>query len=82
MRLFLARLVLLVAMHLALCSLPWFDKPMMLGIMAVMDKKDSMRFFPVSGIACDNAPRAVFSSLVHQPMMLASWPGFSRKTVA
>ena len=48
-----------------------FDKPMMLGIMAVLDKKDSYSLFPgQAGIACDNAPRAVFSSLVHKPLML------------
>ena len=47
-----------------------FDKPMMLGIMAVTDKKDSYALFLVSGIACVDAPRAVFSSLVHKPMML------------
>ena len=52
-----------------------FDKPMMLGIMAVTDKKDSYELFLVSGIACVNAPRAVFSSLVHKPMMLCIMAG-------
>ena len=44
-----------------------FDKPIMLGIMAVTDKKDSYALFLVSGIACVNAPRAVFSSWFTSP---------------
>ena len=48
---------------------------MMLGIMAVTDKKDSYALFLVSGFACVNAPRAVFSSPVHKLMMLRIMAG-------
>ena len=42
----------------------------MLGILAGIDQKVSYALFPgKAGIACDNAPRAVFSSLVHKPLM-------------
>ena len=52
-----------------------FDKPKMLGIMAVADKKDSYALFLVSGIACVNAPRAVFYPLFLRPMMLCIMAG-------
>ena len=39
-----------------------------LGILAGIDQKDSYALFPgEAGIACDNAPRAVFSSLLAGP---------------
>ena len=39
-------------------------RPKMLRILAGMDQKDRCSGIYVAGIACDNAPRAVFSSLV------------------
>ena len=46
-------------------------RPRVLGILAGMDQKDSYALFPgKAGIVCDNAPRAVFSSLVDKPMLL------------
>ena len=48
----------------------------MLGILAGIDQKNSYAFFPgKAGIACDNAPRAVFSSMVLKPMMLRIMAG-------
>ena len=42
-----------------------------LGILASIDQKDSYALFlGKAGVACDNAPRDVFSSLVRRPMML------------
>ena len=42
----------------------------MRGIMAGMDHKDSCSVMYTAGIAGDNAPRAVFVSLVCWPMVL------------
>ena len=42
----------------------------MLRILAGMDQKDRCSGIYMAGIACDNAPRAVFSSLVHKHLML------------
>ena len=42
-------------------------KPMMLGIMAVMEQKDSCSGMYKAGIAGDTAPRSVFFSLVDRP---------------
>ena len=53
------RLVLLVTMHLALCSLSLVRKPMMLGIMALMDQKDS----------CDMVPMFQTAETVESPQL-------------
>ena len=42
-------------------------RPMMLRILAGMDQKDRCSGIYMAGIACGNAPRAVFSSLVRRP---------------
>ena len=42
-------------------------RPKMLRILASMDQKDRCSGIYIAGIACDNAPRAVFSSLVRRP---------------
>ena len=47
-----------------------YGRPKMLGFMDVMDKKDSCDGLYKVGIVGDNAPRAVFSSVVGKPMML------------
>ena len=55
-----------VMMHLAICSLLASPGPKMLRILAGMDQKDRCSGIYMAGIACDNAPRAVFSSLVRR----------------
>ena len=44
------RLVLLVTLHLALCSLLWFCRPTMLGIMTGMARRTALRF--VLAVTC------------------------------
>ena len=51
-----------------LCS-SWLSQAKIFGILAGMDQKDSCSGIYKAGIAGDNAPRAVFSSLVGRPMM-------------
>ena len=52
----------------------------MLGILAGMDQKDGYTLFPAKAvIACDNAPRAVFSSLVGRPRVLGILAGMDQK---
>ena len=62
-------------------SLPWSAGPGCLSSSG-MDQEDSCSSMFKAGIAGANAPRAVFVSLVLRPMMLASWPAWSRWTVA
>ena len=74
------RRVLLVTMHLALCSFPGLTGPECFGILAGTDQKDSYALFPGKAvIACDNAPRAVFSSLVGSPRVLGILAGMDQK---
>ena len=52
----------------------------MFGILAGTDQKDSHAPFPGKAvIACDNAPRAVFSSLVCRPRVLGILAGMDQK---
>ena len=51
-------------------------------IMAGMDQKDSCSGFYKAGIAGDNGPRAVLSSLVGTPTMLGSMARMARKTAS
>ena len=52
----------------------------MLGILAGMDQKDSYALFPGKAvIACDNAPRAVFPSLVGRPRVLGILASMDQK---
>ena len=48
----------------------FFGRPKLLGFMDGMDLKDSCSGLYKAGIVGDNAPRALFSSLVRRPMML------------
>ena len=57
-------------------------RPMMLGITAVMDQKDSYALGSdmfKAGFAGDIAPRAVFSSLFGRPTMLGIMAGMVQK---
>ena len=52
----------------------------MLGILAGTDQQDSYALFPGKAvIACDSAPRAVFSSLVGRPRVLGILAGMEQK---
>ena len=51
-----------------LCS-SWLPQAKIFGILAGMDQKDSCSGMYKAGFAGDNAPRAVFSSLVRRPMI-------------
>ena len=67
-------------MHLALCSFLDWQGPECSAFWAGTDQKDSYAPFPGKAvIACDNAPRAVFSSLVCRPRVLGILAGMDQK---
>ena len=55
------------------------DRPKMPCIMAGTDQKDCCSGLIKAGIACDNAPRAVFSILVGRPRVLGILAGIDQK---
>ena len=75
----LAMLVLLVMMHLALCSLLASPGPRCSASWPVLTEKDRCSGIFKAGFAGCNTPRAVLSFLVRRPMKLCIMAGMDQK---